>query len=76
MKTYQTKLTEEELRALISHHATMICYGDENINAERSKRLHDLVKRLNDDKPEIEEKETTAVLQTQAQSEPQPWGNN
>jgi hypothetical protein len=52
MKTYKIALTEEEVKAVIMYHSEHMSQG--HIDAERSRRIHDLTKRLKDDGPEIE----------------------
>lgn len=56
MKTWTLKVNEDELKALILHHNGVIFHTpfDEKVKAETSARLHDLVKRLHKDTPEIE----------------------
>lgn len=51
MKTWKLTVNEEELKCLINNAAGKI-YGEPT--PENSMRLHDLVKRLNKDTPEIE----------------------
>jgi hypothetical protein len=51
MKEYRVALTEAELKAVIRHHSESMCLGD--IDADTSKRIHDLTKRLKNDGPEI-----------------------
>ena len=51
MKTFKLTVTEEELKALISHHAINM---HTNFDTETSERIHTLTKRLNKDTPEIE----------------------
>ena len=52
MKTFKLTVTEEELRAIIVHHAEYVKVGYHD--NERSERIHTLTKRLNKDTPEIE----------------------
>ena len=52
MKTFRVALTENELKAVIRHHASYVAIGE--FEPETTKRIHDLTKRLKDDKPEIE----------------------
>ncbi len=63
MKTFKITVTEDELRALIRHHATLMTYSGSigtagydysNYSTETSERIHTLTKRLNKDIPEIE----------------------
>ena len=52
-RKFGLKVTEEELKTLILHHASSL-YASENLTVETSKRIHDLMKRLHNDGPEIE----------------------
>jgi hypothetical protein len=54
MKTYRVELTDDELRAVIHHHARKIVSN--NIHILVSKRIHDLAKRL-------ETKETSSTTE-------------
>jgi len=73
MKTFKLTVTEDELRALIRHHASGLTYSGSlgpsgmdysNYSTETSERIHTLTKRLNKETPEIESdprpQETTA----------------
>jgi hypothetical protein len=73
MKTFKLTVTEDELRALIRHHANSLTYTGSinaigmdysNYSTETSERIHTLTKRLNKETPEIESdprpQETTA----------------
>ncbi len=51
MKKYRVELTEDELRALIRHHGDKISM--DSIDADTSRRIHDLTKKLKNDGPEI-----------------------
>jgi hypothetical protein len=74
MKTFKLTVTEEELGALISHHAVKM-HG--NYSTETSERIHTLTKRLNKETPDIEgdprpqtTQETAAVEQAKI---PEGW---
>jgi hypothetical protein len=64
MKTFKLTVTEDELRALIRHHANTMTYAGSigangaydysNYSIETSERIHTLTKRLNKETPEIE----------------------
>ena len=73
MKTWMLRVTEDELKCLINNTAGKI-YSDPT--PENSARLHDLVKRLNKDTPEIDgdprpEETAKPVAETNSQ---QGWG--
>ena len=51
MKTFKLTVTEDEMKALISHHAMNM---EVRFDVETSERIHNLTKRLNKDTPEIE----------------------
>lgn len=56
MKTFKLTVNEDELKALISHHAYKM-FGDTttaDFGVNTSARIHDLTKRLNRDMPDIE----------------------
>lgn len=72
MKTWTVKINEEELRALIQHHACKMTCGDTEHNTERSGRLHDLTKRLNKGDAEGEKQE--APIEGQTEKKADPWG--
>jgi hypothetical protein len=52
MKTWTVKLYEDELKALIQHHTIKIAEHD-NPTTDMSERLHNLVKRLHKETPDI-----------------------
>lgn len=64
MKTFKLTVTEDEVRALIRHHANSLTYTGSmngigemdysNYSTETSERIHNLTKRVNKDTPEIE----------------------
>lgn len=61
MKTFKLTVTEDEMKALIRHHASTLMYngnamldGSSNYPIETSERIHTLTKRLNKETPEIE----------------------
>lgn len=53
-RKFRLQVTEDELKALISHHANSITSGLFGaITTDISARIHDLTKRLHSDAPEI-----------------------
>lgn len=71
MRTFKLTINEDELRALINHHASGHNYVN-GFNVERSSRIHDLTKRLNkrvddnnndvdDNNDDVERKKATEV---------------
>lgn len=62
-KTWKLTVDEEELRALINHNNAKLF---NECKPEISARLHDLVKRLNKDTPDVEQEQPTAEAQPQA----------
>lgn len=72
MKTWSLKINEEELKALIDHHAAMHGTGDYEI--ERSARIHDLTKRLNKETPEIETDPRPDETRQPPVTQPEGWG--
>lgn len=53
MKTFKLTVTEDELKALIKYHSSIMADGY-HYEPDTSERLHNLVKRLNKETPEIE----------------------
>lgn len=82
MKTWTLKVNEEELRALIIHHANRMAHGigltmvSEALNTEVSGRIHDLTKRLNKGDAEGEKDDSTKITGDVAVEvkKPDPWG--
>ena len=85
MKTFKLTVTEDELRALIRHHANSLTYSGSllpgggldysNYSTETSERIHTLTKRLNRDTPEIEsDPRPNEPTQVEAAKEEQPSG--
>lgn len=73
MKTWKLTVNEEELKCLINNAAGKI-YSDPT--PENSMRLHDLVKRLNKDTPDIEtedKQQAQPVAQTAPAAAPATW---
>jgi len=68
-KTWKLTVNEEELRALINHNNNLLFQSP---TPEISLRLHDLVKRLNKETPEIELATDTKALP----ATPAMWGSN
>lgn len=62
-KTYGLRINEDELMALIGFHS-MCIQAHESPTVEMSARLHDLIKRLNKNEPEIEEAQNNEKSQT------------
>lgn len=62
MKTFKVTITEEELIAIIEHHAHKM--SSYEITPERSARIHDLTKRLHKETPEIENDPRPPMEQT------------
>lgn len=59
-KTWKLTVNEDELKAIIHHHALKVLTAIDNQNwpdPETSARIHDLTKRLNKAEPEIENAE-------------------
>ena len=54
MKTFKLTVTEDELKALINHHAFNMANREGPFDTDTSERIHNLTKRLNKDTPEIE----------------------
>ena len=55
MRTFKLQVNEDELKALILHNKECL-YND--MTPERCARIHDLIKRLNRETPEIEIEKT------------------
>lgn len=70
-KTWKLTVNEDELKAIINHNNALLFH---NPRPEISLRIHDLVKRLNKDTPEIEQQETTSNYTPQAPEAPAGWG--
>ncbi len=73
MKTFGLRVNEEELMALIKHHSYNIMDHQSPL-PEMSERLHNLVKRLHKDTPEVEdEKQPEAPAANQPEAPKAGW---
>jgi hypothetical protein len=73
VKTFKLTVTEDELKAMISYHSSMLGLADK-YDIETSERIHTLTKRLNKETPEIEsDPRPQEVAATEQVKIPEGW---